>query len=238
MPNLLFPLFVGFLGSAHCLGMCGPLVLACTLVQEDLGNRDGIVRTPSWRSGPAGQLWFHLGRLFTYGGMGALVAGLLQSATLSGVLWSHGDVATLLGGTLLLFLGLALLRAVPFPQFLSSTHGAPWQFLGRQMKTLMASGDPRHRILLGMMAGLAPCCLSWAMLVTAATTQHALQGLVIMLAFGAGTTPLLLVPGVSASLLPLKARRWGERLASVWVVAMGIALTFKGARALILHHVL
>ena len=74
--------FLGFLGSAHCLGMCGPLFLALPL-----GS--------SWgRSG----LWYHLGRILAYTSMG-LVLGSLGWG-LAYLRWQ---------GILSLILGLALL---------------------------------------------------------------------------------------------------------------------------------
>jgi uncharacterized protein len=78
--------------------------------------------------------------------------------------------------------------------------------------------------------GFLPCGLSWAMIVKAATTQSSLAGFLIMVAFGLGTVPALFLPGISASLLSLRSRLVGERLAALSVIVMGLILVFKGAK--------
>ena len=63
-----FSMFMlGILGTGHCLGMCGPLVIA-------FPARSGKL---------ASHLYYHLGRIFTYvvigsvmGGIGAGLAGI------------------------------------------------------------------------------------------------------------------------------------------------------------------
>ena len=53
-----------------------------------------------------------------------------------------------------------------------------------------------------------------------------------MVAFGLGTTPVLLFPGLGASLLTARTRLAGQRAGAVAVVVMGAILLVKGARAL------
>ena len=52
----------GLLGSAHCLGMCGPFALA-------IGSA-----APAWRTNLARQLCYSAGRIFTYAVLGAAAA--------------------------------------------------------------------------------------------------------------------------------------------------------------------
>ncbi len=54
-----------------------------------------------------------------------------------------------------------------------------------------------------------------------------------MVAFGLGTVPALWTVGISASLLTLRIRLIGERLAALSVIAMGLFLMFKGAKLLL-----
>lgn len=78
------------------------------------------------------------------------------------------------------------------------------------------------------MAGLMPCCLSWAMLVTAAASGSFRQGAITMFAFGVGTVPVLFFLGISASILPPRLRVWGERVAALAVIGLGISLILSG----------
>ena len=68
------------------------------------------------------------------------------------------------------------------------------------------------------------------MIVKAASTGNPLTGFLIAASFGLGTVPALFFTGLSASLLSLKARFFGERLAAVSVILMGMILIFKGTK--------
>ena len=83
---------------------------------------------------------------------------------------------------------------------------------------------------LGLTVGFLPCMLSWAMVIKAATTQSLFAGFLTMVSFGLGTVPALFLTGLSASLLSLKIRFLGERVAAASVIAMGIILIFKGSK--------
>jgi hypothetical protein len=82
---------------------------------------------------------------------------------------------------------------------------------------------------LGFLAGFLPCMLSWAIIIKAATMPSLLGGFLTMFAFGLGTVPALFFTGLSASLLSLRVRFFGERAAAVSVIAMGLILVYKGA---------
>ena len=85
---------------------------------------------------------------------------------------------------------------------------------------------------MGMAVGFLPCMLSWAMIVKAATVPTPLHGFLTTMAFGLGTVPALFLTGLSASLLSLRVRFFGERAAAAAVMAMGCILVFKGAKYL------
>lgn len=80
----------GFLGSPHCVGMCGSFALAC-------GGRAG--HTAAW----------HTGKIFTYAILGAL-AGLV-GASVPGPAW----VASSLSAVLVVWFAAALAGLVPEP---------------------------------------------------------------------------------------------------------------------------
>lgn len=236
-----FPVIVGFLGSLHCLGMCGPLVLAYSLNIDKSRNpsrarassESPTVSAPAagfvWRYGLVHHATFHLGRLLTYGGLGAVAAGLFQAAELSRLFFNIREKTTLLGGVLLILAGLALLKILPLPSCLSGLFSAQGSFIGRRLPALLRSESPVSKFALGMALGFMPCCLSWAMIVTAATTRNPLHGFLTMIGFGIGTLPALLFLGFSASFLSIKVRFLGERAAALSVVAMGLILVLEGA---------
>ncbi len=223
--DLIGPLFIGFVGSLHCLGMCGPLVMAYSL---HIGPPEGgpMEISSFWSKGLSHHSAFHLGRLATYGLLGALAAGLAHLVGFNHFFSDLRGAVTLGGGLMMILFGLALLKVIPFR--VPSMGGG--SFFSRLFPNLFKSQSPPSKFALGVATGFLPCMLSWAMIIKAATTQNPIMGFFTMAFFGLGTIPVLFFTGLSASLLTLKIRFFGERVAALSVMAMGFILLFKGVR--------
>lgn len=244
MLSEVFPMAIGFLGSLHCVGMCGPLVLAYSLQMKRAGDPVCSSSSPEipkgssppksfpWGQGILMHLVFHFGRILTYGILGALAAGLFHAVDVSSPLFNFRGKMILVGGALLIFAGLVILKVLPLPASLIAFFTAQGSFVGRRIPRLLRSASVASRFVLGLSVGLIPCGLSWAMIVTAATTRDPVHGFLTMIAFGLGTLPALLLTGLSASFLSIKARFMGERLAALSVIAMGLIMVFKGVKTL------
>ncbi len=228
--TLLTSFAVGFVGSLHCLGMCGPLVLAYSLRLRNQGGQ----AVPSWSSslgvGLRHHLSFHFGRLFTYGLLGALAAGLFRIADLSLFFLNLRGGMTLLAGALMAFFGLLLLKIVPMPGLFLLPYGKAEALWNRLSPALSASSRWSSRLGLGVAAGFLPCGLSWAMIVKAANSRDALEGFFTMVAFGLGTVPALCTVGLSSTFVSMKVRLLGERVAAASLIAMGMMMIVKGGR--------
>ncbi len=223
MAPLWFPAVVGFLGSAHCLGMCGPIVVASSL---------------RWGASPGGSalkhsLWtlllqtaFHLGRLMTYGLLGGMAALFTRTAEKLLTSAHTQSVLTSLYGGMLVILGLALMRIVPLPASCAALFSNPLLGVFQRIPALSSTGHPGSMLALGLATGLLPCCLSWSMVITAAAAPTPLQGSLVMVVFGIGTIPALFLAGLSAATLVRLYRRLGEKLPGLILVAMGIYLIF------------
>ena len=227
--DLLPPLLIGFLGSLHCLGMCGPLVMAYSLHICQGKNQGAPGLQPLWNEGIFHHLAFHSGRVLTYGFLGALAASLAQLVDLSRFFSGFRSGISVGGGILMVLLGLVLLKVVPASLFSLPSFG-PESFWRKIFPPLLQSRRLVFRLALGLATGFLPCMLSWAMMVKAATTQHPLPGFLTMVFFGLGTVPALFLTGLSASLISMKTRFLGERVAAVSVIAMGFILIFKGSK--------
>ena len=66
-------LTIGLIGSLHCLGMCGPIAVALPLSKA------------SWSEKIAGALLYNMGRIITYGAMGAIFGLLGRGIKLAGL---------------------------------------------------------------------------------------------------------------------------------------------------------
>ena len=230
MFEFLAPFFIGLVGSVHCLGMCGPLVLAYSI---HIRNREAEVvmhGVPPWEKGLFHHIAFHSGRILSYGFLGLLSAGLFQTIGLMKLFSNLRGGVTLLGGAFMIFLGFVLLKVLPLPGFFTRLSPGPTSFWKRLLPPLFQSQRLGSKIMLGLATGFLPCGLSWAMIVKAATTENLGSGFLTMLSFGLGTVPALFLIGFSASFLSLRARFLGERVAALSVIVMGLILISKGAR--------
>ena len=229
--ELLAPFLIGLFGSLHCLGMCGPLVIAYSLHIKTPEPRAIVLNPSPWARGFSHHLAYHFGRLTTYGILGALAAGLVNIAGFNLFLNFRGG-AILVGGLLIILMGLMFLKVIPLSGTLARFSLAPSSLWDRWLPPLFQSPGPISKIGLGLAGGLLPCCLSGSMLIKAATTENMAQGFMTMAAFGLGTVPALLAAGISASLLTLRTKIIGERIAALSVIAMGLMLIFQGAKLL------
>ena len=230
--ELVTPFLIGLLGSLHCLGMCGPLVMAYSLNIKNPQPQIGRLKSSSWNKGFFHHLAFHFGRIITYGILGALAAGLFTIVGLNFYLNIRGGLL-LGGGALITLLGMVFLKVFPWPAFLTR-YSMPFQSLwDRFLPSLLETPGSISKIAMGAACGLLPCSLTSSMLIKSAITENVAEGAMTMVAFGLGTVPALLTVGISASLLTLRIRIIGERVAALSVIAMGLFLMFKGARLLL-----
>ena len=216
MLDLLLIFTLGFLGSfGHCAGMCGPLTAAFALSQK---------------SGPASwqkSLQFHgllnLGRMLSYALVGAGIGGLgsvlAAGGQLAGIESPLRRGIAIFTGLLLIWFGLAQIipQAMPKLPLLHPLAQGKWHDrLSRAMITLSLSDRSWTPALLGMVWGLVPCGFLYAAQIKAAETQSLGQGAATMLAFGLGTTPMMLGVGISTSVLSRDRRSQLFRLGG-WV---------------------
>ena len=203
----------GIAGSLHCIGMCGvfPMSLA----------RAGATR-PLRR-----QLLYNAGRLNTLAFIGALSGAFGAAVAASGPFRSAERVLAIAAGALMILIGLEMLglvgrisaRAAAFTQ----------RTLTRWLSGVMASPSPAAPLALGIFNAFLPCQLIYAFVARAAATASAIDGALLMLAFGLGTIPAMLTLGMTRVLAGPRVRLHLSRVAGVLVVAFGIVTLLRGA---------
>ena len=199
---------VGLLGGTHCIGMCGGIVGALSI--------GGPART-------ALHLAYNAGRILSYGVAGALAGGLGGASLVLGGQLPLRLALFVLANLMLVALGLYLMgvtRALAF----SERFG---QRLWRHVQPLSRRYLPARHIAqafpLGLLWGWLPCGLVYSALITALTSGSALRGAGLMLAFGAGTLPNLLLAGLLAVRMRAYAAKPAVRLsAGLLVLAYGL----------------
>ncbi len=230
MIDLFASFTVGLLGSLHCVGMCGPIVLAYSLSLKQ-GTTAGGAFAPGLHRLFSHHAAFHSGRILTYAILGAIVAAAFHSLEVQKFSALYRAWIAVFCGILLIVFGLVLMRIAPVPSFLARLVSPG--YIGRKIASLAGLPGVTPKIGLGLAAGLIPCGLSWAMLVNAASTLDPAKGFMTMASFGLGTAPALLLTGMSASFISTRKRLLGERAAAAMVIVMGVFLLGKGAANLL-----
>lgn len=205
----------GFLGSSHCVGMCGPLALA-------LGANHARVRKNVVR-----QLLFTLGRVFTYCFLGAVAAFSGWWLVRQPAIVNVQAVLSILAGAFLVVMGLSYAGQLRIPSdWLSpavNCTSAQW------LKTLLTGSSYTSALLAGVFTGFIPCGLVYAFLAIVASTGDIARGLLTMSVFGLGTAPLMIAAGCGGTLLSHTARGRVLKIAAWCVVAAGILSIARGA---------
>lgn len=208
-PALLSALILGLLGGGHCIGMCGGLMGALTLAipAEQRARRFRLL------------LAYNLGRIASYA-----LAGLLLG--LAGWALSTGPLAVVLrslAGLLLIAMGLYLAGWWSGLTRLERLGNGIWRHLRPVATRLMPIKSPGRALLVGALWGWLPCGLVYSTLLWAASQGSALDSALLMLAFGVGTWPVLLLTGLAAERVTAILRRRQVRiLGGLLVVLFGL----------------
>jgi sulfite exporter TauE/SafE len=190
--SLILGLFItGLVGSlTHCAGMCGPFVLSQCAARMEAIPLERM--TEMRRLAGAALLPYHLGRATTYGALGA------AAALFGGILGGAGSFRLLAAALLGLAAILLLAMALPGVKALSGAGGeSRWaRGVGHLAGPLFASPFGLRGWALGVMLGFIPCGLLYAALAAAAAGGNPVAGAFGMLAFWAGTVPMLILVAV------------------------------------------
>ena len=218
--SLLLAVFLGALVSGwHCALMCGGIAAAIERPSGAKSPSTALLQSKS-------QLFYlqfimHLGRLTTYVLLGALAAWI------GVVVWQQNLVQVqrplfAFTSLILILMGIRLLRQGAGKRLLLG------KWLGVKMATYWAKyvghfASSSSRWFSGMLWGLVPCGLVYSVLPLAFLSGDVLTGAGLMLAFGLGTLPnLLLISKFSAVLTQFGQYVWVRYLAASLLLTAGI----------------
>lgn len=218
--SLLLAVFLGTLVSGwHCALMCGGIAAA---IERQGGQQDVVCKPLQSKSELFYlQLIMHLGRLATYVLLGA------AAAWAGAVLWQQNVVPIqrplfAFTSLILLLMGFRLLRQrsnepLLLGKWLGSRVAPYWA------KYLGGFTGRSSRWFSGMVWGLVPCGLVYSVLPLAFLSGDVLTGAALMLAFGLGTLPnLLLISKFSAALTQFGQYIWVRYIAAGLLLSAGI----------------
>lgn len=201
---MLTPLLLGLAGSLHCIGMCGPLILAIPL--------------------PAAARWavllqmlvYHSGRILTYAALGICFGLLGKGIAIAGL----QQVLSVAAGVFIVAMAFVAWRfeklVTALPGFGTFTRS-----IRQQMGKLINKHPGSATFSLGLLNGLLPCGMVYAALAGAISTTNSMEGGIFMALFGLGTLPLLLT-------VTIAGRSFSQSIRIKMKVVQPILLTLAG----------
>ncbi|WP_343487240.1 sulfite exporter TauE/SafE family protein [Allomuricauda sp. d1] len=208
---LLSAIVLGFLGSLHCLGMCGPIAFMLPVDRNSTSKK-------------LSQLFiYHFGRILSYSLMG-LVFGLVGKGL---YLFGMQQKLSIIIGAIMI-----LLVLVPNRHFKKYSIAKPMYRLLAKIKSQLGAAlkkrTPDTFLTIGFLNGFLPCGLVYMALLGAIALGNPWQGSLYMALFGLGTIPLMTSAVYFGGLLktPIKAKV--RKLVPVFVAVIGALFILRG----------
>lgn len=209
--DFITPLTIGLIGSFHCLGMCGPIVVALPLKNNNLFSKI------------AGAVLYNSGRVVTYSILGILFGLLGQGIHMAGFQqWTS------------ILLGAAMIVSVLFPFVFREKITIGNLFTGfsarliTRLRKLFTDRSYFSLLMIGLLNGLLPCGLVYVAIAGAIGSGTILNGAIFMMLFGIGTIPLLLVATLASDAIGQRVRSKMQKVVPYFVFLLGVIFILRG----------
>ena len=214
LPLLAAAFVTGLLGSAHCFGMCGGLS----------GLFAVNANVASLRAQLPFAFAYNIGRVLSYTFLGFVVATLGQ--TIVDAIPTIAAPVRFASGLLIVIVGLQVAFGWRFLAPVEKAGASIWQRIAPAAKGLLPVTSIPRALGLGLLWGWLPCGLVYSVLLLAATTANGINGGLVMIAFGLGTMPAMIMTGLSASKLSqfMSRRQLGAGLLIVIIGLLTLAM--------------
>lgn len=201
----------GLLGGGHCVGMCGGIVGALSLQTQN----------PSWTI----HLAYNLGRIGSYVLAGAMAGAVGQ---VFGLVLSIQHDLYLIAQLMLVGMGLYLLGLTRVLAPMEWAGRSIWRRVQPLMRHWLPVRGVGQALPLGLLWGWLPCGLVYSALVSALSSGSSERGALVMLAFGLGTLPNLLLAGLLVGRFRRLAQMRVVRICSgLLICAFGLAGLYR-----------
>lgn len=201
---------LGFAGSMHCVGMCGPIALALPSVSS---TRFGFIIS---------RVMYNIGRIVTYAALGLAIGAMGGMIRIAG-----------LQEWLSIISGIMVIAIAVFPRLISHflpnfSSFSPVNTVKKGLSGLFRQRSYSSLFFLGLLNGLLPCGFVYVAFAGALNTETIAESAVFMGLFGLGTMPAML----AVSLLPHFARPSFrgliKKITPVLAVAIGTVFIMRG----------
>lgn len=202
---------IGFLGSFHCIGMCGPIALALPVFQE------------SYAKLLFGRILYNFGRIVTYALFGALFGLFGSSLALVG-LQQNVSIA----------IGVIMLAVILLPRKYKNRltefylYKLISEFIKSSFSKLTRRKSSSSLFVIGVINGFLPCGFVYVAVAGAVSTGSVAAGSAFMALFGLGTFPIMLAASLAGKYINLGLRTKINKLIPVFAVILAVIFILRG----------
>ena len=204
-------LLIGLLGSLHCVGMCGPLVLLLPIQHQNPYRR------------AFGALIYTFGKAITYTFFGIIFGLIGQSFVAFGL----QQALSITIGVLMLLAGLINLLQVKWITLEVKLSNA-FAFIRNALSKSVRKEKVSSLFLFGMLNGLLPCGLVYTAAAASIETGSTINGALFMFLFGLGTLPMMWSIIFFGATIQTGFRNQLKRIIPITLLLMGTLLLLRG----------
>lgn len=202
---------VGFLGSFHCAGMCGPIALALPI-----GHNTG-------REVFGGRLLYNIGRVLTYSFLGLIVGLLGHTISLVGY---QGPLSVASGVLILLAVFIPMVfKRIDILTKISFLYSAKLKMLFR---SLFGQKSLITLLAIGLVNGFLPCGFVYLALAAAIANGSTSDSVLYMAFFGIGTIPMMLALSLLGKFGAGGMSRLIYKASPIIAFSVGVLLIIRG----------
>ncbi|SMY15507.1 sulfite exporter TauE/SafE family protein [Photobacterium aquimaris] len=210
--NFMAAFIIGLTGAGHCISMCGGIAAAVTMGMPNKPQQQWVYL-----------LGYNLGRISAY-----IVAGLILSQAVIEVAELADASITLISlriiaSIMMIILGLYIGNWWSGLIYIERVGHYLWRYISPITQFFLPLTSPLKAIPFGFLWGWLPCGLVYSTLTWAAVSGSAINGMVIMFAFGLGTLPAMLAVGAIADKLKtLLKNSYFKRANALFIIIYGM----------------
>jgi sulfite exporter TauE/SafE len=210
---------VGLLGGVHCAGMCGGIVSAIS-AGVPRPDRPGLrAQLPALALHAA----YSSGRIASYSFAGAVAGSVGGVGLLAGQALPLQTVLYVMANLMMVALGIYLAGYTRILAPIESLGRPLWARIQPLARRFLPARTPTQALGVGLLWGFLPCGMVYSMLGLALLSGSPGSGALIMLAFGLGTLPNLLLAGMLLTRLRALTRNPSlRRVAGLLVLGFGL----------------
>lgn len=198
---------MGLAGSLHCVGMCGPLMMALPLHSFSMAKKIIAI------------VLYHSGRLMSYAMLGA-ATGMVGRQFFIGGYQQAFSIA----------IGMVLLATVLVTRRKGTLLQRSWLYKKVQSLMVRFLQQPSLKTvwMMGAANGLLPCGMVYVAMVAAASTGSVVYGSLFMLLFGSGTIPLLMLASFAGIFFRPRVRLALKKVSPYVTAFIAVLLVLRG----------